>query len=90
MVPSPLRSVEAVGEEEANRISALPGHSEHQLGTVCDIALGTYVALDFTNSGPVAGAAVVKAVKIPVVGMGGIATGEDAAEFMIAGAAARR
>ncbi len=29
-----------------------------------------------------------KAVKIPVVGMGGIATGEDAAEFMIAGASA--
>src|SRR5580693_1904 len=28
------------------------------------------------------------AVKIPVVGMGGIATGEDAAEFMIAGATA--
>ena len=27
-----------------------------------------------------------KAVKIPVIGMGGIATGEDAAEFMIAGA----
>jgi 3-methyl-2-oxobutanoate hydroxymethyltransferase len=26
------------------------------------------VALDFTNSGPVAGAAVVKAVKIPVIG----------------------
>jgi 3-methyl-2-oxobutanoate hydroxymethyltransferase len=25
-------------------------------------------ALDFTNSGPVAGAAVVKAVKIPVIG----------------------
>ena len=31
---------------------------------------------------------VAKAVKIPVVGMGGIATGEDAAEFMIAGATA--
>ena len=29
-----------------------------------------------------------KAVKIPVVGMGGIATGEDAAEFLIAGATA--
>lgn len=29
-----------------------------------------------------------KAVKIPVVGLGGIATGEDAAEFLIAGAAA--
>jgi dihydroorotate dehydrogenase (NAD+) catalytic subunit len=29
-----------------------------------------------------------KAVKIPVVGMGGIATGEDAAEFMISGATA--
>jgi len=29
-----------------------------------------------------------RAVKIPVVGMGGIATGEDAAEFMIAGASA--
>jgi dihydroorotate dehydrogenase (NAD+) catalytic subunit len=29
-----------------------------------------------------------KAVKIPVVGLGGIATGEDAAEFMIAGATA--
>ena len=29
-----------------------------------------------------------KAVKIPVIGMGGIATGEDAAEFMIAGASA--
>ena len=29
-----------------------------------------------------------RAVKIPVVGLGGIATGEDAAEFMIAGAAA--
>jgi dihydroorotate dehydrogenase (NAD+) catalytic subunit len=29
-----------------------------------------------------------KAVKIPVVGLGGIATGEDVAEFLIAGAAA--
>jgi dihydroorotate dehydrogenase (NAD+) catalytic subunit len=29
-----------------------------------------------------------RAVKIPVVGMGGIATGEDAAEFLIAGAVA--
>jgi dihydroorotate dehydrogenase (NAD+) catalytic subunit len=29
-----------------------------------------------------------QAVKIPVVGLGGIATGEDAAEFMIAGATA--
>jgi dihydroorotate dehydrogenase (NAD+) catalytic subunit len=29
-----------------------------------------------------------QAVKIPVVGIGGIATGEDAAEFMIAGATA--
>ncbi len=29
-----------------------------------------------------------KAVKIPVVGMGGIASGEDAAEFLIAGASA--
>ena len=29
-----------------------------------------------------------QAVKIPVVGMGGIATGEDAAEFLIAGATA--
>src|SRR6202000_235953 len=27
-----------------------------------------------------------KAVKIPVIGIGGIASGEDAAEFMIAGA----
>jgi dihydroorotate dehydrogenase (NAD+) catalytic subunit len=29
-----------------------------------------------------------RAVKIPIVGLGGIATGEDAAEFLIAGAAA--
>jgi dihydroorotate dehydrogenase (NAD+) catalytic subunit len=29
-----------------------------------------------------------QAVKIPVVGMGGIATGEDAAEFLVAGASA--
>ena len=29
-----------------------------------------------------------KAVKIPVVGLGGIATGEDVAEFLVAGAAA--
>jgi dihydroorotate dehydrogenase (NAD+) catalytic subunit len=29
-----------------------------------------------------------RAVKIPVVGLGGIATGEDAAEFLVAGAAA--
>ena len=29
-----------------------------------------------------------RAVKIPVVGLGGIATGEDAAEFLIAGARA--
>ena len=31
---------------------------------------------------------VARAVKIPVVGLGGIGTGEDAAEFMIAGATA--
>jgi dihydroorotate dehydrogenase (NAD+) catalytic subunit len=31
---------------------------------------------------------VARAVKIPVIGLGGIATGEDAAEFMIAGATA--
>jgi dihydroorotate dehydrogenase (NAD+) catalytic subunit len=29
-----------------------------------------------------------RAVKIPIVGLGGIATGEDAAEFLVAGAAA--
>jgi len=29
-----------------------------------------------------------RAVKIPVVGLGGVATGEDAAEFLIAGATA--
>jgi dihydroorotate dehydrogenase (NAD+) catalytic subunit len=29
-----------------------------------------------------------RAVRIPVIGLGGIATGEDAAEFMIAGASA--
>src|SRR6202012_1792278 len=29
-----------------------------------------------------------RAVKIPVIGLGGIATGEDAAEFLVAGAAA--
>jgi len=29
-----------------------------------------------------------KSVKIPVIGLGGVATGEDAAEFMIAGACA--
>ena len=29
-----------------------------------------------------------KAVKIPVIGLGGISSGEDAAEFMIAGATA--
>ena len=29
-----------------------------------------------------------RAVKIPVIGLGGIASGEDAAEFLIAGAAA--
>jgi dihydroorotate dehydrogenase (NAD+) catalytic subunit len=28
-----------------------------------------------------------RAVKIPVIGVGGVASGEDAAEFMIAGAA---
>jgi dihydroorotate dehydrogenase (NAD+) catalytic subunit len=29
-----------------------------------------------------------QAVKIPVIGLGGIATGEDAAEFLVAGASA--
>ncbi len=29
-----------------------------------------------------------RAVKIPVIGLGGIANGEDAAEFLIAGASA--
>ena len=29
-----------------------------------------------------------RAVKIPVIGLGGIASGEDAAEFLIAGASA--
>ena len=32
------------GCEAANTYSAHAGHSEHQLGTVCDIALGDYVA----------------------------------------------
>lgn len=32
------------GCDEANTYSAHAGHSEHQLGTVCDIALGAYVA----------------------------------------------
>jgi dihydroorotate dehydrogenase (NAD+) catalytic subunit len=31
---------------------------------------------------------VSRAVKIPVIGMGGVTTGEDAAEFMLCGAAA--
>jgi len=31
-------------------------------------------------------AQAASAVKVPVIGIGGIATGEDAAEFMIAGA----
>ncbi len=31
-----------------------------------------------------------RAVKIPVIGLGGIASGEDAAEFLIAGATRRR
>jgi 3-methyl-2-oxobutanoate hydroxymethyltransferase len=37
------------------------------------------IALDFTNSGPVAGAAVVKAVKIPVIGGFGGGPGSMAA-----------
>jgi dihydroorotate dehydrogenase (NAD+) catalytic subunit len=40
---------------------------------------------------PIAGRMVYQAshaVKIPVIGMGGIATGEDAIEFMMAGASA--
>ena len=31
---------------------------------------------------------VAQAVKVPVLGMGGISTGEDAVEFMLAGATA--
>jgi len=32
----------------------------------------------------------MKAVKIPVIGMGGTANGEDAAEFLLAGATLER
>ena len=31
---------------------------------------------------------VARAVKLPIIGMGGIMTGEDALEFMLAGASA--
>ena len=43
-------------------------------------------------TGPIEGLAdycqAARAVKIPVVGLGGIATGTDAAEFLVAGASA--
>ncbi|MEO8457236.1 MAG: D-alanyl-D-alanine carboxypeptidase family protein [Chloroflexota bacterium] len=33
--------VQQLGETEANRISAMPGHSEHQLGTTADLGSGS-------------------------------------------------
>lgn len=41
--------VSALGEEEARRVSAMPGHSEHQLGTAVDLTDAT-VGFDLVES----------------------------------------
>ena len=46
----------------------IPYSAQNSSGAQATAEAAGAVALDFTNSGPVAGAAVVKAVKIPVIG----------------------
>ena len=84
------KAAEAAGADALSLINTL-------LGMRIDIKTGKPVLANITGgfSGPaikpVAVAAVyrvAKAVQIPIIGMGGIMTGEDAYEFLLAGATA--
>ena len=84
------RAVEAGGADAVSLINTLTGMK-------IDIHRRSFVLANRTGgmSGPAVKPVAVRmvyeaahAVKIPVIGMGGIATGDDAVEFMLAGASA--
>ena len=84
------RAAEAAGSDALSLINTITGMK-------IDIHKRRFVLANKTGgmSGPAIKPIAVrmvyqaaKAVKIPIVGMGGIATGEDAVEFLLAGAAA--
>ena len=84
------RAAEAAGSDALSLINTITGMK-------IDIHKRRFVLANKTGgmSGPAIKPIAVrmvyqaaKAVKIPIVGMGGIATGEDAIEFLLAGAAA--
>jgi 3-methyl-2-oxobutanoate hydroxymethyltransferase len=54
--------------QNSNAAQATAEAATRLVEEACTLEAAGAVALDFTNSGPVAGAAVVKAVKIPVIG----------------------
>ena len=83
------------------RVCPLGAHSDHQLGKVTGMAINAETRrpkianLTGGLSGPAVKPVALrmvyeasKAVTIPVIGMGGICTGIDAVEFMLAGAKA--
>lgn len=89
-IPDVARAAEAGGADGISLINTITGMK-------IDVNRRRFVLANRTGgmSGPAVKPVAVRmvyeaahAVKIPVVGMGGIMTGEDAAEFMLAGATA--
>ena len=89
-ITEPARAAEAYGADAVSLINTLMGMA---------IDLETRRPILRNNTGGLSGPAVkpvalrmvndcARAVRIPVIGMGGITTGRDALEFMVAGASA--